>query len=921
MTQPPQGTVTFLFTDIQGSTKLWEAYPDTMKLALDHHDALMNQIMEAHNGYLVKSMGDGIFAAFASASDCAAAAVAIHRGLAEKNWDGVGSLLVRIGMHTGEAQLREGDYFGGVISRAARIMGIGYGGQTLVSEATQELLTDTLPTDLSLQDLGHHRLKDLARSENIFQLDHPDLDAEFPALKSLSHLANNLPVQTTSFVGREQDVEQIKSLLSTAHAITLTGIGGTGKTRLSLQVAADLIEQYADGVWFVELAPLTEPSLVASTIGEVLEISEVPGQAMLDTLSDALAQKQLLLVLDNCEHLLDTSAEVAAALLKACPELRILASSREGLGIAAETTYAVAPLPLPESQEDVGALLAAPSVQLFVERAQQAKPNFQLTEENAEAVGYICRRLDGIPLALELAAARVKIMPPQKLVERLEDRFRYLTGGKREALAHHQTLRATIDWSYDLLDEAEKLLLNRVSVFQGGFVMEAAEGVCAGEGLDELEVLDYLSQLVQKSLVEVDEQDDEARYRLLETVRQYAQEKLEDAGETETYHQAHLDHYLELAETAEPELEGAEQASWLNRLHQEHDNFRGALHWAIQAQQWEAAQRMGGSLGRFWRMHCHLGEGRVWLAQALQVKEGVGLSAQAKALRWAGGLALWQGDLGEAQGMKEASLAAYRELGDTQGIATLLGNLGIVALDQGNLEGAKALYEESLALCRELGDTQGIASALGNLGNVAQHQGDLDGAKALLEESLALCRELGDTHRIATALGNLGLVALDQGDMEGAKALFEESLALCRELGDTQGIATVVGNLGHIGLLEDDLEEARRQLTDSLTLSQEIGDQVGVNDVSAKMASLAHKEGFAEIAAKLQGASARWGEELGAPLEPMPQQQYDETQAALKDELGEDGYAAAFEAGQQLSFEEMVALALREPGASDNSPG
>jgi predicted ATPase/class 3 adenylate cyclase len=880
MIQPPQGTVTFMFTDIQGSTKLWETYPDSMKAALARHDELMVEIMEAHNGYLVKTTGDGLLAAFPSAADCAAASVAIHQGLAADSWDGVDSLLVRIGMHTGEAQYRDGDYYGSTLNRAARIMGIGYGGQTLVSEAAQKLLADTLPTDLSLQDLGHHRLKDLTRPENVFQLDHPDLEQEFPALKSLSHLANNLPAQTTSFVGRESDIAQVSALLDKSRLVTLTGIGGTGKTRLSLQVAADLIEQYADGVWFVELAPLVESSLVASTIGEVLELSEVPGQAILDTLSDALAQKQLLFVLDNCEHLLEACAEVAAAMLKACPELRILASSREVLGIAAETTYAVAPLPLPKNRQDVGALLAAPSVQLFVERAQQVKPNFQLTEENAEAIGFICRRLDGIPLAIELAAARVKIMPPQKLVERLEDRFRYLTGGKREALAHHQTLRATIDWSYDLLDEAEKLLLNRVSVFQGGFVMEAAEGVCAGEGLDELEVLDYLSQLVQKSLVEVDEQEDDARYRLLETVRQYAQENLEEAGETKTFHQAHLEHYLALAETAEPELEGAEQLSWLNRLHQEHDNFRGALHWAIQAQQWEAAQRMGGALGRFWMMHGHLSEGRVWLAQALQVEEGVDPVAQAKALRWAGGLAWTQGDLGEAQGMMEASLAAYRELGDTQGISMALGNLAIVSMDQGDLDGAKALFEESLASLRELGDTYGIAMALGNLGNVA----------------------------------------MEQGDLEGAKALQKESLALRRELGDTQGIATAVGNLGRIGFLEDDLEEARRQFTDSLKLSQEIGNQVDMNDASAVMASLVHKEGFAEIAAKLQGASARWGEELGTPLEPMPQNWYDETQAALKDELGEDGYAAAFEAGQQLSLEDMVALALREPDASDNSP-
>jgi predicted ATPase/class 3 adenylate cyclase len=920
MIHPPSGTVTFMFTDIQGSTKLWESYPDSMKLALDHHNELMAQIVKTHNGYLVKTTGDGMLAAFADPASSATAAVAVHQGLAAGSWEGVGSLKVRIGLHTGNAQYSDGDYYGSTLNRASRIMSIGHGGQTLVSVATQKLLADTLPTGLSLQDLGHHQLKDLTRPENVYQLNHPELDRDFAALKSLSRLPHNLSVQVTSFVGRDNDVEQITVLLDTARAVTLTGIGGAGKTRLSLQVAADLIEQYADGVWFVELARITEPSLVVNTIGEVLEISEVPGRAMLDTLSDALQRKQLLLVIDNCEHLLETGAEVAAVLLKACPELRILASSREELGIAGETTYAVAPLPLPDAQGDVGALLSTPSVQLFVERAQAAKPLFQLTKENAEAVSSICRRLDGLPLALELAATRLKIMPPQKLVERLEDRFRYLTGGKREALAHHQTLRATIDWSYDLLDEAEQLLLNRLSVFQNGFVIEAAEGVCAGEGLDGLEVLDYLSQLVQKSLVEVDEQGDEARYRLLETVRQYAEEKLEAAGETEKLHKAHLDYYLALAEIAEPELTEAEQLSWLQRLHKEHDNFRGALHWAMQADQWEEAQRIGGALGRFWGVHGHWSEGRAWLEQALQARDSVDLAAQAKALRWAGNLAAHQGEGDQARALQEEALALNRELGDAMGIAMALSNLANVARLEGDLAESWALREEALALHRELGNTKGIALNLRNQGLLALQQGYLAEARALQEESLALCRELGDARGIADALGDRGQLAIYQGDLAGARALYEESLALHRELDHMEGISGILVNMGQMALMENKLTEARQQLTQSLKLRQELGHKLPMIGGSALMATIFHKAGFAEIASQLQGASSRWGEEVKAPLELYSQEQHDETQAALKDELGEAAYLAAFVAGQQLSFEEMVELALREPDASDNSP-
>ena len=507
MSLPPTGTVTFLFTDIEGSTKLWEQHPDAMRSAHARHDVLLRSAVEQHHGHVVKTTGDGIHAAFATAPEAIAAVLSIQRALRAEPWDPQVPISVRMGLHTGIAEERGGDYYGGALNRAARLMAAGYGGQVLLSAATQELVRDHLPDEVGLRDLGQHRLKDLGRAEQVFQLQHPSLSADFPPLRSLDNpdLPNNLPQQVTSFIGRETQVAEVKALLGKTRLLTLTGAGGAGKTRLSLQVAADLLD--GDGVWLVELAALTDPALVPQAVADVLGVKEQAGQPIQRTLVDWLKAKCLLLVLDNCEHLVAACASLAADLLRACPGVHILASSREALNVSGEQTYRVPSLSLPDPKQvqTVESLSQFEAVRLFIERAQAVQASFAVTSGNAPAVAQVCFHLDGIPLALELAAARVRSLSVDDINARLDQRFRLLTGGSRVALPRQQTLRGLIDWSYDLLTEPEKTLLCRLSVFAGGWTLAAAEGVCSGGDIEDWEVLDLLTGLVDKSLVVYEE--------------------------------------------------------------------------------------------------------------------------------------------------------------------------------------------------------------------------------------------------------------------------------------------------------------------------------------------------------------------------------------------------------------------------------
>jgi predicted ATPase/class 3 adenylate cyclase len=871
LTPGPTGTITFLFTDIEGSTRLWEEHPEAMREALGRHDALLREAIGAHHGRVFKTVGDQFCAAFATAPEALAAALTGQRALQAERWPGTGPLRVRMALHTGTAEAREGDYLGPPLNRIARLLEAGHGGQILLSLATQELVRDHLPGESSLRDLEEHRLKDLTRPERVFQLLHPDLQANnFPPLRSLAAFTHNLPAQLTSFIGREQAMAEVKDLLSTTRLLTLTGSGGCGKTRLALQAAADLLEEYPDGVWLVELAALADPALVPQSVAAALGVREEPNRPLLATLVDYLRPKSLLLVVDNCEHLLEACAQLADSLLRTGPELRILASSREGLGIAGERTYRVPSLSLPPvaptsqsapSPSGSSALLEYEAVRLFVERAVFTQPGFVVTDQNALALAQVCQRLDGIPLALELAAARVKALPVEKLNERLDDMFRLLTGGSRTALPRQQTLRALIDWSYDLLAPPEQALLRRLSVFAGGWILEAAEAVCADARNEERgmrneigsgsaliphssflipeDVLDLLSSLVEKSLVLYEA--GEARYWLLETVRQYARDRLLETGEAAAVRGRHRDWCMALAEDAGERFRGPTETAWLERLEREHDNLRAALAWSVAQGQGATGLRLGGALGRFWAVRGYWTEGREHLAELLTLPGAEDRTVErARVLLGAGELARYLGDWRAAWALIGESLAISRELDHKRGTVTSLNFLGWIAQQQqGDFRAARALHEESLAISRELGDQRSIAASLHGLGGAAHAQGEHEAARTLFEENLASFRELGDKHGIVVSLMHLGQIARDRGDFGAARARFEESLAIFRELGTKEGIAWSLDNLGRTAYGECDFGAAQALFEESAALRREIGSKtylawplLGLGDVA-----------------------------------------------------------------------------------------
>jgi non-specific serine/threonine protein kinase len=705
---------------------------------------------------------------------------------------------------------------------------------------------------------------------------------------------HNLPLSLTSFIGREREMAEVVELLAGTRLLTLTGTGGVGKTRLALQVAGELVGTYPDGVWLVELATLENPALLPQTVAAALGVREEPGQPMRATLVAHLATRRLLLLLDNCEHLIAACAELTQALLRACPELRILATSREGLGAEGERLYRVPSLAVPDLDhlplsEDLAAHAA---VALFLVRAQERRAGFALSVHNAATVVQVCARLDGIPLAIELAAARVGSLPLEAMAARLDDLFRLLSGGPRTALPRQQTLRAALDWSYDLLSEPEQRLLNRLAVFAGGWTLDAAEAVCAGVGDDDPEVLDLLAGLVNKSLVLLDEMDgQQGRYRLLETVRQYAAERLHVSEEEELWvRDRHLAWFLALVELAEPELRGPEQAVWLGRLDAEHDNLRVALRWTValppqpggrsvkerQRRRGDAEQglRLAAALRGFWEAHGHLSEGREWLERLLAGQgspDDVNAEhTRAKALNGAGWLALKQGDYERAVALCEESLTLGRELGDKAAIALSLLNLGVVALDQGHYERAMTLNEESLVLGRELGDTWGIAASLANLGTVAMEQGDYGRAAPLLEESAALLREQGDIGGVALVLHNLGYLEREQGHHGRAATWYAESLGLFHELEDSYGIASCLGGLAGVACAQNELQRAVR----------------------------------------LGGAAAALREALGTPLPPVDRAIAERDMATARATLGDEAFSVTWAAGTALPLEQAISEAL-----------
>lgn len=880
---PPTGNVTFLFTDIEGSTRLWETQREKMQAALTEHDSLLRGIMERHDGYVFKTVGDAFCVTFSSAAHALAAALDIQRELTPTQTHGL-PLRVRAALHTGTAHERAGDYFGPNVNRVARLM-IGAGGQTLLSQATETLVREALPPGAGLRDLGHHHLKDLQQPEHIFQLLHVDIHRDFPPLKSLDALPHNLPEQLTSFVGRESQLARVKKRLEGTRLLTLTGSGGGGKTRLALQTAADLLEKFCDGVWLIELAALTDLEFVPQTVATVLGVREQPGRTVTESLVDYLKPRTILLILDNCEHLRGACAHLADTLLRTCPSLRILATSRAPLGVAGENIETVPPLGLPDVRhlspdgpEFIAALMRGEATSLFLERAFAVQSAFAITPHNASALLEICRRLDGIPLAIELAAARVKMLSAEQIAGRLDDRFRLLTDkNRRTDLPRQQTLRAMIDWSYDLLTPAEQVLLRRLSVFAGGWTLEDAEVICAGEEIDEYDVLDLLSQLVDESLVLGTEHLRVTRYRLLESVREYAREKLEEtAAEAKTVVDRHGARYSQWAAQAESDGGGDAQALWLERTETEYDNLRASLAWSLKQAEPEISLRLAGSLWRFWTVRGYLREGRHWLAQVLALpgKDTLEVSiARAKALTGAGSLA-W---------------------------------------NQGDYPAARALLQKSLSLRRQISDTQGVADALNNLGNVAADQGDYPAARALLEESLASMRALSDAEGIAAAVSNLARIAFWQGDVAVARALYEESLASDQSRGDDWGAANSLCGLALLNLRSGDFNTANRNLRESLTLRQSLSDTEGMIECLEVFAALASAQGRFARVVLLAAVSKKARDLAETPLPPAAEFQKSEMLVAARAALSSEDYEAAWRDGQAMSVKHALETEFAEP--------
>ncbi len=961
MSSLPTGTVTFLFTDIEGSTKLWQQYPDAMPGALARHHAILNETIAAHGGYVFQIVGDAFCAAFPTATDGLAAALAAQRALRHEVWGETGPIRVRMGLHTGSGDVRLDDLKSGqyvsslTLSRVARLLSVGHGGQVLASLATQALARDQLADGVTLRDLGKHRLKDLAQPEHIFQLVAPGLPADFPPLKTLDARPNNLPVQPTPLIGREKQIAAIRRLLEGgARLVTLTGPGGTGKTRLGLQVAAELGNGFEDGVYFVNLAPLSDSNLVASAIAQTLGVRESGGQSVAESLKEYVRGKRLLLLLDSFEQLI-AAAPLVADLLAVSLSLQVLVTSRERLHLRGEHEFPVPPLALPDPNRlpPVEQLPQYAAVELFLQCALAVKPGFAITNQNAPAVAEICVRLDGLPLAIELAAARCKLLSPQAIRARLGRRLTLLTSGARDLPARHQTLRDAMAWSHDLLDEKDKVLFRRLSVFASSFELPAVEPVCYTPDL-EGDVLDRLASLVDKSLLrKVEETDAEPRFAMLETIREYASEQLEQSGERETLRRKQAQYYLALTERAEPQLKGADQTVWLERLEQELGNIRTVLQWAEQTGEVETGLRIAAALNRFWHVRGYLSEGRDWLEKyvALTASAGADLAAvRANALGGLGMLVLYQCDYAQARSLHQQALALRRELGDKPGIAACLNNLGFVVQRQCEYELAAAFYEESLGLKRELGDKRGAASSLNNLGYVARLQGNYEQAIAYLEESLALFREVGSTPDLALPLTNLGVVARYKGDYARAARLYQESLALKREQGDKGSIAVLLNNLGEVSALQGDYQRATELLEESLSVSRELGDRwltaqtlhtlggvaesqgdvgraaalyaksltlrrelrdkEGITDCLQALGSVACARNQAERAARLLGAAEALRETIGAPWTPDDRAQHDRNVVALRVRLAT--FAEEWARGRAMTMEQAVAYALEE---------
>lgn len=870
MSERHTGIVAFLFTDIEGSTRLWEEDQGAMSAALSQHDAILHRVIAQGGGEVFKTAGDAFCAVFPSATAAISAAVAGQRTLASETWPASTPLHVRMAIHAGHAESRDGDYFGPSLNRVARLLATAHGDQIVVSRAASDLLTGNLPAELTLRDLGEYELRGLHLPERIFQVLAPGIPDTFAPLHTPERLLRNVPRPSTPLLGREEAVRQVRERFGLqgggagaptgvlarepARLLTLTGPGGTGKTRLSLHLARELGIELPDGAVFVSLASITDPTLVPAAIASALDLAEGGSESTHDLVLDHLRDRRMLLVLDNLEQVMSAS-ELIADLAFRCPRLLILVTSRERLNVRGEVEIPLPPLALPaQNATPAGArrpltveeVCQSPAVQLFVARAKSVKPDFAVTEESADQIAEICARLDGLPLAIELAAARAKLLTPQALLARFDNRLDLLNRGSRDLPDRQKTMRDTIAWSYDLLSPAEQRLFASLAVFVGGATIEAVEEVAAEDlnsaGVGE-DVVELLESLTDKSLVRLVDDGDETRLAMFETIRDFARERLTESRALGEVARRHAGFFLTLAEAAESRLAGREQASWLARLDRDQANLRASIAWYRTEEECERALRLGSALWRFWWLRGDLGDGRALLLDLLHEGLDCDQALRAKALNGAGVLSESHGELELAARLHDESLEISRGLGDLQGTAWALNNLGVVEISRGNFDCAGAYLTESLAVAEELNDQATVATVLIDLEQIAHQQGDPERSVSLLTRALSLFRTLGDESQVARALNNLAMVSFERGELARAQELLSESLSLHRGVGDRQGIASTLNNLAEVLTALGEFDEAVGLLLESQLLAMETGNRLYAAIASENLANLTQKRG------------------------------------------------------------------------------
>lgn len=882
-----------------------------MKGAVRRHGEILQAAIDAHDGNVFKTVGDAFCAAFHNVADAIAAALDAQRRLEAEDWSGVDGLKVRMAIHTGHTDERDGDYFGPAVNRVARLLAIGHGGQVLVSGASADLSQGELPPRAALRDLGEHRLKDLTHPEQVYQLVAPGLASDFPPLRSLEALPNNLPLQITSFVGRDVDILTVSELLAKHRLVTLVGAGGVGKTRLALQVGADLLDRYEDGVWLVELAPLSDNDLIPSTVASIFHVSEAANKTMTEAIVHALKARRALIVFDNCEHVVEPAARLIDAVLRSCPNIRIIATTRQGLGIAGEAVHRVASLAVPESSGRLTAeeAMRHGAIALFVERAIAATESFRLSDENAAVVARLCNRLDGIALAIELAAPRLKALSLEQLEARLSERFRILTGGSRTALPRQQTMRALVDWSYDLLTDDEKTLFRRVAVFAGGWSLDAASAICSDEKIEEWAVLDLLQSLVDKSMVVAKLSGSEQRYRLLESTRQYAHELLEKSGELEPMQVRHATWFLEFAQQAESVRDSTPTKAWLNAVDPELDNLRAALDWALaDKHDVELGAALAASMGEYFFLSGYEAEGRLRVEAALALSGDIKSKATLAGL-WRGRYLLSSLAISSWTRLREVAeygLQLNRELGDVAGTRFALSGIAETYLRQGQHDEAQRYLDEALVLAEQLKSRNAIGAVKSAMARNYHFAGRTEEARALYADVLAIARATGNDRLRSTVVSNLAEVEFSTGDAARAAEVARENLDA---IGANRFI--MFNNLaGYLSALRQ-FDEARVRAREGLRIARDA--QAASHGAISIMhlARVAAEKGDVKLGAQLLGYFDETLTRSKFDIEYTEQYSHDELETVLRTALDEDELARLRATGARMTEDQAVEEALR----------